>query len=77
MQEFRVINTLRIREKTSVLIDGRGDLFAAGTTVLDENNNSYKVLSVGMSAGASDVKYSLGKTSLLLEGEFRSGKIYV
>ena len=35
------------------------------------------MLSVGMPAGASDVKYSLGKTSLLLEGEFRSGKICV
>lgn len=77
MQEFNVVNTIRIGNNTAILVDGKGISFKNGMMVSDVEKETYKVISVGMSGGILDMEHALDKTSLLVEGFFSSNKIYV
>ncbi len=75
---YNVLDTIRIGDNTSVLIDGKSTPFKNGVGVLDGNGKPYEVLSVGMSSSSnSDTKELLSKTSLLVKGNFSSDKLYV
>ena len=71
-----VLKTISVGEKTAIVVDGSGDLFRNGTGVLDEKGKPYEVLSVGMDMIVNE-EDRIGKTTLLLTGDFLSSKIYV
>ena len=71
-----VLATMRISENTAVVVDKPRDMFRNGMQVLDGNGNAYEILSVGIEL-LNDFVAESNKTSLLIEGEFSSDKLYV
>lgn len=71
-----VLSTMSIGNNTAVVVDNSGELFRIGIGILDDNGKPYEVLSVGMDC-VTNTENMLDKTSLLLNGEFASKKIYV
>lgn len=66
---YSVIDILKIRENTCISVDDRLLNIKSNSSIKDENNKVYKVLSVGTNCNNS--KY----TNLLIEGNFNSKKI--
>ena len=58
-------------EKTRTVLDPESFQY-----ILDENGKPYEVLSVGMDSGVN-VEEMLNKTSLLIEGNFVSSKLFI
>ena len=73
MKAFEVIDTLKIGNNTSIIIKDKGMDVKNGTALLDDNGKPHVILSVGM----NNDKGSIETTTLLLEGEFKSKKIYI
>lgn len=73
MKVHNVISKLRIGDNTSIVINDKGKDIYNGIGILDENGTPYVVLSVGM----NNTKGELKTTTLLIEGEFNSNKIFV
>ena len=71
-----VLKTISVGDNTAIVVDGSGDLFRNGTGILDEKGKPYEVLSVGMDMIVNE-EDRIGKTTLLLTGDFLSSKIYV
>lgn len=71
-----VLTTLSIDGNTAILVDGPRKLFKNGIGILDESGTPFTVLSVGMDQPI-DVGNNTGKTSLLIEGQMSSKKIYL
>ena len=71
-----VLSTLSIDNNTAIIVDGGAELFYNGIGILDETGKPYEVLSVGMDSGI-DVEDLLNKTSLLINGNFSSKRIFV
>lgn len=74
---YDVIDTLSIGENTAVLISGDRIPLKNGASILDENGETYEVISVGMSGGYANIEDLLSRTSLLIKGHFSSTKLYV
>lgn len=73
MKVYNVISKLKIESNTSIVIDDKGKDMHNGICILDENGNPYIVLSVGMSNTKGEIK----TTTLLIEGDFNSNKIFI
>lgn len=73
MKVHNVISKLKIGDNTSIVINDKGKDMHNGIGILDENGTPYVVLSVGM----NNTKGELKTTTLLIEGEFNSNKIFV
>ena len=76
MTVFKVIGRMSVGDNTAIVVDGKGNLFHNGVGILDENGKPYEVLSVGMDSGIN-VEEMLNKTSLLIEGNFVSSKLFI
>ena len=76
MTVFKVIGRMSVGDNTAIVVDGKGNLFHNGVGILDENGKPYEVLSVGMDSGIN-VEAMLNKTSLLIEGNFVSSKLFI
>jgi hypothetical protein len=76
MTVCNILNTLPIGNDTAVVVEGSRDLFQIGTGVLDENGKPYVVLSVGMEEYFNP-EDMMNKSSLLLEGNFASKRLFV
>lgn len=73
MRVYDVIDTLKIGGNTSIVINDRGKDIKNGIGILDEHGKPYVVLSVGM----NNTKGKLETTTLLIEGIFKSNKVFV
>lgn len=73
MQVHDIINTLKIGDNTSVIINDKGKDIKNGIGVLDEKGQPYIVLSVGM----NKAKGSIRTTTLLIKGHFDSRKTFI
>ena len=73
MKVIKVKDRLKIGKNTSVIIDDNGKELKNGMGVLDADGNPYVILSIGMNS----IKGSMDTTTLLLEGDFDSDKIFV
>jgi len=76
MASYNVLMTTAIGNNTAVVVDCPGTEFRNGIEIKDENNQTYKLLSVGLIGGRVDVS-SFEKTTILVEGIFTSKKIIV
>ena len=76
MTVFKVIGRMSVGDNTAIVVDCKGNLFHNGVCILDENGKPYEVLSVGMDSGVN-VEEMLNKTSLLIEGNFVSSKLFI
>lgn len=72
MRAVKVINTLKIGNNTAIILDDKCKDIKNGTAILDDKGKPYIILSVGMDSS----KGSLEKASVLIEGSFKSEKIY-
>lgn len=73
MKAFEVIDTLKIGSNTSIIIKDKGIGLKNGTALLDDTGKPYVILSVGM----NNDKGNIETTTLLLEGDFKSKRIFV
>jgi hypothetical protein len=73
MKVFKVIDTLKIGDNTSIIINDKGSEIKNGVGILDEYGKPYVVLSVGM----NNNKGRMDTTTLLIEGAFNSSKIFL
>ena len=73
MTVFKVIGRMSVGDNTAIVVDGKGNLFHNGVGILDENGKPYEV---GMDSGVN-VEEMLNKTSLLIEGNFVSSKLFI
>ncbi len=71
-----VLKTMNIGDNTAVIVDGPRELFRNGIGILDENGKPFEVLSVGINC-VDDLEALLDKTSLLINGNFISEKMYI
>lgn len=71
MKTIRVLDTLKIGNNTSVIVESKCEELRNGMDVLDSDNNIHRLLSVGMAGGT----HNLDATSLLIKGKFNSGII--
>lgn len=73
---YKVLDTFRIGENTSVTIKGNGESLHNQMMIFDSDNVAHTLLSVGMSAG-HDVDKIGEETIILIEGDFNSETITV
>ena len=73
MRVYDVIDTLKIGGNTSIVINDKGTDIKNGIKILDEHGKPHIVLSVGM----NNTKGTLETTTLLIEGIFKSDKIFI
>ena len=76
MTIFNVLKTMTIGNNTAVVVEGPGKLFRNGIGILDESGKPYEVLSVGM-PNVFNTEDLSDKTSLLVNGDFSSNKMFV
>lgn len=74
MKVLNVIRTLKIGNNTSIIVNDKCKDVKNGTGVLDENGKPYVVLSVGMNKAKGSINDT---TTLLIEGEFNSNKLFI
>ncbi len=73
MTILEVIDSAPINGDTTVIIKGDDSVLKNGIGILDANGKPYKIKSVGMTStvGGNET------TPLLVEGDFRSSRIFV
>ena len=74
--KYKVLDTLKIGDNTSVTIEGRGENLRNQMLVFDTDNMAHTLLSVAMPAGV-DIDNNGKQTTLLIEGEFKSESVIV
>jgi len=76
MDTYNVLHTMVIGKNTAVVVDRAGEEFRNGIEIKDENDQTYKLLSIGLVGGRTD-ESSCNRTSILIEGIFSSEKIII
>lgn len=76
MASYNVLMAKAIGNNTAIVVDCPGKEFRNGIEIKDENNQTFKLLSVGLVGGRVNVS-SFEKTTILVEGIFTSKKIIV
>lgn len=71
MKTIKVLDTLKIGDNTSVIVESRCEDLRNNMEILDSNNNKHNLLSIGMEAN----QCSIDTTTLLIKGNFNSGII--
>ena len=69
--KYKVLDTLKIGDNTSVTIEGKGEELHNQMLIFDANNIAHMLLSVAMPA-EQDTDDIGKQTTLLIEGEFKS-----
>ena len=72
--KYKVLDTLKIGDNTSVTIEGKGEELHNQMLIFDADNIAHMLLSVAMPAGQEDIR---NQTTLLVEGEFKSESVNV
>lgn len=73
---YRVLDTLKVGNNTSVTIEGKGEKLHNNMTIFDDDNIAYILLSVAMLSGEK-VEHARDRTILLIEGEFNSESVNI
>lgn len=74
--KYKVLDTLKIGNNTSVTIEGKGEEFHNQMLIFDADNLAHTLLSVAMPAGQASEDIG-SQTILLVEGEFKSESVNV
>lgn len=73
---YKVINTLKVGNNTAVMLEGDITKLKNGMLVTGTTGNTYKVISVGMTAGIDPNE--IGKTTdCLIEGSFGEKELII
>lgn len=65
MRVYRVIDRIKVGYNTAIAIADRNIELKNGSIILDENNKTYKVISIGMIN-------NLDRNVILIEGDFQA-----
>ena len=68
---YNVLDVFPVGNNTSVTIKGNGNGLKNNIVITDENEKSYKLLSVALLSGQSE-KQMDKETTVLIEGDFNS-----
>lgn len=71
---YKVLDTFRIGESTSVTIQGNGNGLMNGVEIQDESGRSYRIKSVAMIEGENPENME-ESTTLLISGSFEGKEI--
>lgn len=74
--KYKVLDTLKIGDNTSVTIEGKGEELHNQMLIFDTDNIAHTLLSVAMPAG-QDAASIGNQTTLLIEGEFKSESVNI
>ena len=73
---YKVLDTFKIGETTSVTIDGDGLGLQVGMTIVDSKGKEFKILSFAMDVGKSSFE-NTRSTTLLIKGEFTDSEFNI
>ena len=71
---YDVLEVFPVGSNTSVTIKGNGNGLKNNSVITDENEKSYKLLSVALLSGQSEKQIN-NETMVLIEGDFNSKMI--
>lgn len=73
---YRVLDTLKVGDNTSVTIEGKGEELHNNMTIFDGDHIAYTLISVAVLSGEK-AEYVGNQTILLIEGEFNSESVNI